>query len=133
MTWRQVAREIGGVNPGGLTRYRDGGRTTFPQITRIARWLDRPVATLTRMSNRGRPSPIRNVPLQSTNQLPDYPLTQLPDSLDRYPPMAISARTPDRIDALQIARLMAIAAAKQPAISDSCAIESGPPRTCCSR
>ncbi|HJZ72990.1 MAG TPA: hypothetical protein VKE51_14695 [Vicinamibacterales bacterium] len=48
LTWTQVAREIGGISPAGLTRYANGGRTGFPQVTRIARWLQVPVASLTR-------------------------------------------------------------------------------------
>ena len=47
MTWAEVAREIGGVSVTGLTRMAKGGRTAFPLIIRIARWLGRPVASLT--------------------------------------------------------------------------------------
>ncbi|HMF95074.1 MAG TPA: hypothetical protein VKE96_12300 [Vicinamibacterales bacterium] len=48
LTWAQVAREIGDVSAAGLTRYANGGRTGFPQVTRIAAWLEVPVASLTR-------------------------------------------------------------------------------------
>ena len=51
MTWKQVAEEIGGIAPSGLTRLADGGRTAFPDIMRIAAWLGRPVASLTRASD----------------------------------------------------------------------------------
>jgi len=49
--WTQVAREIGGINAAGLTRFASGGRTAFPQVIRIARWLQVPVASLTRGFN----------------------------------------------------------------------------------
>jgi hypothetical protein len=52
MTWVRIARKIGGVDPGSLTRRRDGGRTTFPQIMRIARWLGCCAASLTRVADR---------------------------------------------------------------------------------
>jgi hypothetical protein len=48
MTWAETAREIGGFSVAGLTRMAKGGRTAFPHVVRIARWLRRPVATLTR-------------------------------------------------------------------------------------
>jgi hypothetical protein len=51
-SWVQLATEIGGVNASGLTRYADGGRTGFPQIVRIARWLRRPVASFSRAFER---------------------------------------------------------------------------------
>ena len=47
MTWKQVAEEIGGVAPASLTRLSAGGRTSFPDIARIAHWLGRPIASLT--------------------------------------------------------------------------------------
>jgi hypothetical protein len=51
MTWQQVASELGGgVQPGSLKRLALGGRTSFPAIARIARWLDCPVARLTHAS-----------------------------------------------------------------------------------
>jgi hypothetical protein len=50
ITWKQVADEIGGIAPSGLTRLSKGGRTSFPDVMRIALWLERPVASLTRAS-----------------------------------------------------------------------------------
>jgi len=49
MTWTQVARDIGGCSTASLTRLAAGGRTAFPDIVRIARWLGRPLASLTRV------------------------------------------------------------------------------------
>jgi hypothetical protein len=51
LTWAHVAREVGGLSAAGLTRLANGGRTAFPDVIRIARWLERPVATLTRISD----------------------------------------------------------------------------------
>jgi len=51
MTWTQVAAEIGGCAAPSLTRLAKGGRTGFPEVVRIARWLGRPVASLTRLSD----------------------------------------------------------------------------------
>lgn len=51
MTWKQVAQEIGGLNAPSLTHLSKGGRTGFPQVMRIAAWLGRPAASLTRISN----------------------------------------------------------------------------------
>ena len=51
LTWKQVANELGAGTSASLTRYANGGRTGFPIITRIARWLDRPVAYFTRASS----------------------------------------------------------------------------------
>ena len=50
MSWSDVATEIRGVAAAGLTRMSQGGRTTFPLVVRIAAWLERPVASLTRAS-----------------------------------------------------------------------------------
>ncbi len=50
MTWKQVADEIGGLNPASLTRLSKGGRTGFPQVMRIVRWLGHPAASFTRIS-----------------------------------------------------------------------------------
>jgi hypothetical protein len=50
MTWAQVADEIGGVQPAGLTRLAAGGRVAFPHVMRVFRWLDRPAASFTRAS-----------------------------------------------------------------------------------
>jgi len=51
LTWAQVAREVGGLGAAGLSRLAKGGRTSFPDIIRIARWLDCTVATLTHISD----------------------------------------------------------------------------------
>jgi hypothetical protein len=51
MTWTQLASDIGGFNAAGLTRLADGGRTAFPQVMRIVRWLGRPAATFTCLSD----------------------------------------------------------------------------------
>jgi hypothetical protein len=51
ITWKQVASEIGGLSAAGLTRMADGGRTAFPHVIRIARWLRRPVVSLTRVAD----------------------------------------------------------------------------------
>ena len=50
LTWSGVAEEIGGIRAAGLTRLGEGGRTTFPQVMRIVRWLERPAAAFTRAS-----------------------------------------------------------------------------------
>jgi hypothetical protein len=52
MTWKAVADEIGGFNTASLVRLSKGGRTGFPQVMRIARWLGRSAASLTRIANR---------------------------------------------------------------------------------
>jgi hypothetical protein len=52
LTWKQVAIDIGGFQPAALTRLANGGRTGFPDVMRIARWLGRPVASLTRITSR---------------------------------------------------------------------------------
>jgi hypothetical protein len=52
MTWKQVASEIGGFSAASLTRLAKGGRTGFPQVMRMTRWLGRPAACFTRASDR---------------------------------------------------------------------------------
>jgi hypothetical protein len=42
-----VAAEIPGATPASLLRLAKGGRTGFPEITRIAGWLGCPVAAFT--------------------------------------------------------------------------------------
>jgi hypothetical protein len=49
--WTQVAREVGIAAP-GLTRLAEGGRTAFPQVMRITRWLERPAVEFTRVTAR---------------------------------------------------------------------------------
>lgn len=48
LTWKQAAEEIGGFNAVGLTRLSQGGRTGFPPVMRIVRWLGYPAAHFTR-------------------------------------------------------------------------------------
>jgi len=50
LTWREVGARIGGVSAPMLTRYRSGGRTSFPVIMRIVQWLNVPAKSLTRQS-----------------------------------------------------------------------------------
>ena len=51
MTWMGVAKEVGGVTPGMLTRLAKGGRTSFPVVMRMVRWLGQPAVTFTRASD----------------------------------------------------------------------------------
>jgi hypothetical protein len=51
MTWKQVAEEIGGFTAAMLTRLSKGGRIGFPQVMRVTRWLGRPAADFTRVSD----------------------------------------------------------------------------------
>ena len=50
LTWKQVAAEIGGMSATSLTHLKNGGRTGFPFVMRMARWLNLPVAHFTRAS-----------------------------------------------------------------------------------
>jgi hypothetical protein len=50
-TWRQIATEIG-VTTSTLTHLAQGGRTGFPHVVRLSRWLGRPVADFTRACDR---------------------------------------------------------------------------------
>jgi hypothetical protein len=52
LSWQQAAREIGGtrISAGSLTHLRKGGRTAFPGVVRMARWLGRPTGQFTRGS-----------------------------------------------------------------------------------
>jgi uncharacterized protein YfiM (DUF2279 family) len=52
LSWPQVAREIGGIAPGSLTRLANGGRVGFPEVMRIFRWLGRSAASFTREASR---------------------------------------------------------------------------------
>jgi len=47
LTWAQVAREIGGCTPNMLAKLANGGRTGFPHVMRLVRWLDKPAVTFT--------------------------------------------------------------------------------------
>lgn len=51
MSWTQLAEEIG-VGASSVTHLAKGGRTAFPQVMRILRWLDGTVAEFTRFSKR---------------------------------------------------------------------------------
>jgi hypothetical protein len=51
VTWQQVAREVGGTSAAGLTHLKKGGRTGFPIVMRLCRWLGRPALDFTRLSN----------------------------------------------------------------------------------
>ena len=50
LTWKQVSEQIG-CGAASLTRLSKGGRTGFPDVVRIAKWLERPVASLTHASD----------------------------------------------------------------------------------
>ncbi len=50
MTWAQVAKDIG-LSVSSLTHLSRGGRTGFPPVMRIVRWLGRPAAHFTRASD----------------------------------------------------------------------------------
>ena len=47
LTWAQLARELG-VGAASLTHLSRGGRTAFPQVMRMVRWLGRSAAEFTR-------------------------------------------------------------------------------------
>jgi hypothetical protein len=47
LTWQHVANEIG-LGQTTLTHLSKGGRTGFPHVMRITRWLGRPAAEFTR-------------------------------------------------------------------------------------
>jgi len=50
MTWTQVACEVR-LGVSSLIRLSKGGRTGFPDVMRIVRWLGRPAAEFTRASD----------------------------------------------------------------------------------
>ncbi len=52
MTWKDVARELGGCTPGMLMNLAKGPRVGFPGVMRIVRWLGQPAATFTRVSHK---------------------------------------------------------------------------------
>ena len=53
MSWADLARELGGgLTPATLTRLSKGGRTGFPAVMRLVRWLDRPAAAFTHVTER---------------------------------------------------------------------------------
>lgn len=47
LSWRQIAEEIGGVNAVQLTRFAKGAGIGMVTVSRIAKWLGRPVASFT--------------------------------------------------------------------------------------
>ena len=51
MTWAQVATEVG-LRVSSLTHLSNGGRTGFPQVMRVVRWLAQPAAQFVRTTNR---------------------------------------------------------------------------------
>jgi hypothetical protein len=52
LTWKDVAREVGGFTPVMLTGLAKGGRAGFPSVMRIVRWLGEPASSFTRISPR---------------------------------------------------------------------------------
>jgi len=50
MTWKEVAQQIDGFTPGMLTNLANGGRTGFPHVMRIVRWLGQPAVIFTRVA-----------------------------------------------------------------------------------
>lgn len=50
MIWEEVAKEVG-LGVSSLKYLANGGRTAFPQVMRIVRWLGRPATEFTRMSD----------------------------------------------------------------------------------
>ena len=51
ITWKEVAREIGGWTPSMLAHLAKGGRASFPGVMRVVRWLRRPATAFTRVSD----------------------------------------------------------------------------------
>ena len=52
LTWRAVANEIGRISPQQLKGMAKGGRTSLPEVMRVAVWLGVPASHLTRESGR---------------------------------------------------------------------------------
>lgn len=52
MTWAQVSREIRDTTVSTLTHLARGGRSGFPHVVRMTRWLEQPLATFTRVCSR---------------------------------------------------------------------------------
>ena len=50
MTWPQVAKEVG-TSSSSLTLLAEGKRVVFPGVMRIFRWLERPAADFTRVTD----------------------------------------------------------------------------------
>jgi hypothetical protein len=52
LTWAQLGLELGGFSASSLARLaKAGGRVAFPQVMRLTRWLEAPVAHFTRISD----------------------------------------------------------------------------------
>jgi hypothetical protein len=52
LSWTEAAHEIGGFTGGMLSRMAAGGRVAFPGVVRIARWVNMPVASFTKVVSR---------------------------------------------------------------------------------
>jgi hypothetical protein len=53
LTWAQAAEAIGGrISASSLTHLSKGGRTGFPDVLLMTRWLDAPVADFVRVTSR---------------------------------------------------------------------------------
>src|SRR5262249_30979527 len=50
LTWTELAHEIRGFTPNMLTNLSKGGRTGFPHVMRLVRWLGRPAAGFVRIA-----------------------------------------------------------------------------------
>ena len=50
LSWRAVANEIGGITPQQLKGMAKGGRTSLPEVMKVALWLGVPASHLTRES-----------------------------------------------------------------------------------
>lgn len=50
LTWKDVAREVGGCTPAMLTALAKGGRAGLPGVMRIVRWLGQPATAFTRIT-----------------------------------------------------------------------------------
>ena len=50
LSWPELASRIGGVDADALRRLSQGGRTSFPFVMDLVRWLDTPAASFTRAS-----------------------------------------------------------------------------------
>jgi len=51
LTWQKVADDLAGMSVTSLRHLKKGGRTAFPLVTRMASWLNQPVAHFTRVSD----------------------------------------------------------------------------------
>ncbi len=52
LSWGQVASEIGGTSATSLLHLKAGGRTGFPGVVRLTRWLGLPVSRFVRVTER---------------------------------------------------------------------------------